>query len=52
VEFYRHNADVSWRFWRYRLPRRTLVDLGCVYAVAVPLFFLASAFEFLSPWNA
>lgn len=51
VELYRHNADVSWRFWRYRLPRQSVVDLGCVLVVTVPLFFVASAFEFLSPWN-
>jgi hypothetical protein len=51
VELYRHNVDVSWRFWRYRLPRQSLVDLGYVFAVTVPLFFVASAFEFLSPWN-
>lgn len=51
VEFYRHNADTSWRLWRYRLPRESLVDLCCVFAVTVPLFFVASAFEFLSPWN-
>ncbi len=51
VDLYRHNPDMSWRFWRYRLPRQSLVDLGCVFAVAVPLFFVASAFEFLSPWN-
>ena len=51
VELYRHNIDVSWRFWRYRLPRETLVDLGCVFAVAIPLFLAASAFEFLSSWN-
>ena len=51
VELYRHNADISWRFWRYRLPRQSLVDLSCVFAVATPLFAVASAFEFLSPWN-
>ena len=51
VELYRHNPDISWSFWRYRLPRESLVDLGYVFAVTVPLFFVASAFEFLSPWN-
>lgn len=51
VELYRHNTDTSWRFWRYRLPRESLVDLSCAFAVAVPLFFVASAFEFLSTWN-
>lgn len=51
VELYRLNADVGWKFSRFRLPRESLVDIGCVYAVTVPLFFAASAFEFLSPWN-
>jgi hypothetical protein len=51
VEVYRQNTDVSWHFSRFRLPRECLVDLGCVYAVTVPLFVVASAFEFLSPWN-
>ena len=51
VELYRHNADVNWRFWKYRLPRQCLVDLGWVFGVTIPLFFVASAFEFLSPWN-
>ena len=51
VDLYRHNADVSWRFWQYRLPRQSFADLGYVFAVAVPLFFIASAFEFFSPWN-
>lgn len=50
-ELYRHNADTSWRFWRYRVPRESLVDLACAVAVAVPLFVAASAFEFLSSWN-
>jgi hypothetical protein len=51
IELYRQNADIRWRFWRYRLSRQSLVDLICVFAVTVPLFFVASAFEFLSPWN-
>jgi len=51
VELYRHNSRISWRVWQYRSPRQSIVDLGYVFAVAVPLFFIASAFEFLSPWN-
>lgn len=51
VDLYRHNADIGWRLWRYRLPHQNLVDLGYVFAVTVPLFLGASAFEFLSPWN-
>lgn len=51
VELYRQNAGVGWRFSQFRLPRQALVDVGCAFAVAVPLFLIASAFEFLSPWN-
>jgi len=52
VELYRQNADVGWRFSQFRLPRQALVDVGCAITVAIPLFLIASAFEFLSPWNA
>ncbi|HET7732187.1 MAG TPA: hypothetical protein VFK48_19345 [Usitatibacter sp.] len=51
VELYRQNADVGWRFSQFRVPRQALVDVGCAFAVAIPLFLVASAFEFLSPWN-
>lgn len=51
VELYRRNADVGWHLSRFRLPRQSFVDLGYVYAATVPIFFVASAFEFLSPWN-
>ena len=51
VELYRHNTAIGWRFWQYRLPRQCMTDLGYAFAVAVPLFVAASAFEFLSPWN-
>lgn len=51
VDLYRSNTATSWRFWEYRLPRQTVVDLAWVFVVAVPLFLVASAFEFLSTWN-
>ena len=51
VDLYRHNREGSWRFWRYRIPRQSLADTGYVFAVAMPLFLVASAFEFLSTWN-
>lgn len=51
VELYRQNADVGWRFSQFRLPRQALVDVGCAFALTIPLFLVASAFEFLSPWN-
>lgn len=52
VALYRHNAGVGWRLSRYRIPPGCLVDFACVFALAVPLFLAASAFEFLSPWNS
>jgi hypothetical protein len=52
VDLYRHNPSIGWRFWRYRMSRRSVADLGYVFAVAIPLFLVASAFEFLSTWNA
>lgn len=52
VELHRQNADVGWRLSQFRLPRQGLVDVGCAFAAAIPLFLIASAFEFLSPWNA
>ena len=51
VELYRHNATIGWAFWRYRLPRETLIDVACIFTVAIPLFLIASTFEFLSTWN-
>jgi hypothetical protein len=32
-------------------PKEALRDLFRIYAAATPLFFLASLWEFLSPWN-
>ena len=51
IDFYRHNSTVSWKFWNYRIPKASLKNLGYVYLVSVPLFFIASCFEFLSSWN-
>ena len=51
VDFYNANRLTGWEFRRYRIPKASLIDLGMVYAVAIPLFFLASCFEFFSAWN-
>lgn len=52
VALYVQNRDVGWRFWRYRLRRSVLGDLLCVVGSSIPLFLIASSFEFFSPWNA
>ena len=51
VDAYGCNRTVSWRIWKYRIPKESLMDLARVYAAAIPLFFIASCFEFLSSWN-
>jgi hypothetical protein len=52
IELYRHNRGTSRRFWQYRISREAVADVAYVYALTVPLFLVASAFEFLSSWNA
>lgn len=37
--------------WLYFFPKEALVDLARIYLLVVPLFFVASMWEFLSLWN-
>ncbi len=37
--------------WLGLVPREALKDIGRVYALVIPLFLIASLWEFLSPWN-
>jgi hypothetical protein len=51
VDLYARNRQVQWRFWRYRLARAPVADMLYTIAASIPLFLIASAFEFLSTWN-
>jgi hypothetical protein len=51
VDLYRMNRSQGWTVREFKFPKSSLVDLGLIYALAVPLFFIASCFEFLSSWN-
>lgn len=51
VDTYKHNNEVSWRFWKFRISKESIVAVGYVYLVSLPIFFFASCFEFLSSWN-
>ncbi|MCL4538483.1 MAG: hypothetical protein M1378_02605 [Bacteroidetes bacterium] len=51
VDTYKRNLEVSWRFWKFRIPKESLADVGYVYLVSLPVFLAASSFEFLSSWN-
>ena len=37
-------------FW-FRIPKEALLDTLRIYALVVPIFLIASLWEFLSPWN-
>jgi hypothetical protein len=50
-DFYKHNKLNGWLIWKYKIPKISLIYLGLVYIPVVLLFFIASCYEFLSPWN-
>ena len=52
VDFYNHNKIHSWYIWKFGIPKASLADLGYVYLLVIPLFFIASCFEFFSTWNS
>jgi hypothetical protein len=51
IESYKKNSAIGWKIWKYRIEKRSLIAVGLVYSVTVPLFFLSSCFEFFSAWN-
>jgi hypothetical protein len=51
TDFYNYNKLNGWHISKFKIPRAAIIDLGYVYILVVPLFFIASCFEFLSAWN-
>lgn len=51
IDFYNFNKSTGWMIKKYRIQRTSLIDLGLVYILVIPFFFIASCFEFLSSWN-
>jgi hypothetical protein len=51
IDFYNYNKIQGWSLWKYKIQKTWLKDLGYVYLLVIPLFFIASCFEFLSAWN-
>ena len=49
IDTYREN--LAKKIKEYRIDKRALLDVGIIYLAAIPLFFAASCFEFLSEWN-
>jgi len=46
-----YKLNKSRKLVEYRLDKAGLKDLYNIYLVSIPLFFIASCFEFLSNWN-
>jgi len=51
IDSYNHNKLHGWLLWKYKIQKGGLIDIGCIYLLVIPLFFIASCFEFLSTWN-
>jgi hypothetical protein len=51
LEVYKQNMEVGWKFWRFRISKENLLDIRNIYLISVPLFLIASFFEFFSTWN-
>jgi hypothetical protein len=49
VETYKSNKKKT--LSGYTIDKQSLYDVLKIYVIATPLFFIASCFEFLSPWN-
>jgi uncharacterized membrane protein SpoIIM required for sporulation len=51
IDFYNFNRMNGWNLSKFKIQQNSLFDLCYVYILVVPLFFIASCFEFLSAWN-
>jgi hypothetical protein len=51
IDFYNNNKIHGWSIRKYTIQKSSLIDLGYIYILVVPLFFIASCFEFMSAWN-
>jgi hypothetical protein len=49
IETYKRNKNIP--LSKFRLDRDSLLNISWMYVLAIPVFFLASCFEFLSGWN-
>jgi len=51
VSMFRPGLEYKGEKWARIFPKEALRDLGRIYVLATPLFFIASIWEFFSPWN-
>jgi hypothetical protein len=51
IDFYNNNKNMGWSLRKYNIKKSSLIDLGFIYILSIPLFFIASCYEFMSTWN-
>ncbi len=51
IELYTQNKLISWKLWKYKIRKENLLDVRNIYMLSIPIFFIASFFEFFSSWN-
>ncbi len=51
IDLYKQNQLISWRLWKYRIRKENLSDVLNIFVLSIPVFFIASFFEFFSKWN-
>ena len=51
VSLFRPLPAYQGRKWLGLFPKEALLDVGRIYSLVIPLFLIASLWEFLSPWN-
>jgi len=51
IDFYNNNKINGWSVRKYKIQKSSLKDLAYIFILVVPLFFIASCFEFISSWN-
>ncbi len=51
VALFRPRLNYQDQKWLGIFPKEALRDVGRIYVLVIPLFLLASLWEFLSPWN-
>ncbi len=51
IDLYIDNKLNGWQIWKYRIQKNRLMNVFYIYILVIPLFFIASCYEFLSAWN-
>lgn len=51
IDFYNNNKMHGWSIRKYTIRKSSLIELGYIYLLVIPLLLIASCFEFMLKWN-